>query len=484
MKRLLLAFSLLLPGSGWAADQSLLAAVRAGDRPAIQAALQGQPDVNQTGADGATPLMWAAHRDDMETVQALIRRKANLNAANQLGATALYLACENGSVSMVSELVQAGANPNLALLSGETPLMVCAARGALGAIQPLLNAGANIDAAENRGGQNALMWAVAENRVEVVRALLARGANVKARTKRGSTPLLFAAGQGNVEIGELLLKSGASPGEATAEDGTALVVAAASGRDAFAGFLLENGADANAADADGYTALHHAAAARSMLPAVKALLAHGANSNARLVDNPSRHDSNPMWIGATPFLLAASARNLEAMKMLAAAGADSRLSIQQTTFLNASNGHRLQMVAQTTPLMVAVGAGRYKQNYPQFTPAEEQSSIEAAQYILDLGGDINAANEYGQTALHAAAYLGADSIIRFLVGKGARIDARDNFGQTALSIAHRIHTVELGSNFDMQPRRVYETTSQLLLSLGAASLEATGVRVAIELEAQ
>ena len=201
----------------------------------------------------------------------------------------------------------------------------------------------------------------------------------------------------------------------------------------------------------------------------------------RSISNPARGNSNPNYIGATPFLLAAGARNATAMRLLVAAGADSRLATTETTFLNASNGHRLQMVAGTTPLMMTAGAGRFKGNYPQFSETEEANALEAIKLALELGADVNTANEWGQTALHTAAYLGADRVIQYLVEKGAKMDLKDSFGQTALSIVQRVHTVALGENFDMQPRRVYESSISLLLKLGATPLEASGVQIIKEI---
>ena len=61
------------------------------------------------------------------------------------------------------------------------------------------------------------------------------------------------------------------------------------------------------------------------------------------------------------------------------------------------------------------------------------------------------------------------------------MDVMDHLGQTPLSIAHRIHTVALGDNFDMQPRRVYESTVNLLLKLGATPLAASGVQIVKEI---
>jgi ankyrin repeat protein len=213
------------------------------------------------------------------------------------------------------------------------------------------------------------------------------------------------------------------------------------------------------------------------LESVRALLAHGAKPNARLVKDPAKGDSNSTIIGATPFFLAAEARNVANMRLLAPSGADPLLGTTETMFSNEDNGYRLQVVANTTPLMAAAGLGRYNGNYTEFTEAEERNAIEAVKLTLELGADINDANEYGQTALHAAAYLKADKLVQFLVENGAKMDLIDKFGQTPLSIAARVITEGVKDSYDLSPRRHNESTYQLLLKLGATPLAASGIKI-------
>ena len=79
---------------------------------------------------------------------------------------------------------------------------------------------------------------------------------------------------------------------------------------------------------------------------------------------------------------------------------------------------------------------------------------------LELGADVNAANKYGDTPLHGAAWRErADSIIQLLVEKGAHVNAKNNRGWTPLVIAEGIHT---GGNFVRS-----ETSAELLRKLGA-----------------
>jgi ankyrin repeat protein len=463
--------------SAAASDLSLVEAVKQGNKEAVRSLLNQRIDVNVAQPDGTTALAWAAERADLEMAELLIRAGANVNAANDYGATPLWLACTDANPAMVEKLLSAGADPNLRLLSGETALMAASETGSTDAVKLLLAHGADINAKETRGGQTALMWAVAERHAETAKVLTERGADLNARSNRGYTALLFAAQEGDTESARTLLAAGANI-NLGAENGTnPLLMASASGQERMVALLLDKGANPNAADHDGYTALHYAASGRNKVESVKNLLAHGASPNARLIKDLSKGDLNATPVGATPFFLAAANRNVPVMRLLAASGADPLLPTAETLFLNAQNGFRLQVVANTTPLIAAAGADRVRNNYPEFTEDEEKNAIEAVKLALELGADINAVNDYGQTALHLAAYLKADKLVQFLVEKGAKTEVFDNFGQTPLSIAARIITVGVKESYDMSPRRDNESTVKVLLNMGAKPLAASGVKV-------
>jgi len=473
----LLTLLLLSASLSAAADLPLVEAVKQGNKEAVRSLLNQHIDVNMPQPDGTTALAWAAERADLEMAELLIRAGANINAGNDYGATPLWLACTDGNTAMVEKLLSAGANPNLRLLSGETPLMAASEAGSTDAVKLLLAHGADVNAKERRGGQTALMWAVAERHAETARVLIERGADLNARSNSGFTALLFAAQEGDAAVARTLLAAGADV-NLGAENGTnPLLMASANGQEPIVALLLDKGANPNAADHDGYTALHYAANARNGLESVKNLLAHGADPNARLIKDLSKGDLNATPVGATPFFLAAANRNVAVMRLLASNGADPLLPTTETLFLNAQNGFRLQVVANTTPLIAAAGADRVRNNYPEFTEDEEQNAIEAVKLALVLGADVNAANDYGQTALHLAAYLKADKLVRFLIENGAKTEVFDKFGQTPLSIAARIITVGVKDSYDMSPRRDNESTVKVLLSMGAKPLAASGVKV-------
>jgi ankyrin repeat protein len=436
------------------ADQRLIEAVKNGDREAVRSLVKQGADVNAAEPDGATAIAWAAHRDDLEMAALLISAGADVNAANDYGVTPLSLACTNGSAVMVERLLKAGADPNAARPSGETPVMTAAWTGNADAVRALVAGGADVKAKENWQGQDALMWAVSQRHAAVVRVLIERGADARARSKGGFTPLLFAAQQGDLDSARTLLGAGADVNEGTPEHATPLIVAAASGQAEMTAFLLEEGADTKATDRNGATALHFAASARAMLPAVKALLAHGADPNARLVKGV-RLPVDVNSVGATPFLMAAAALNADAMRALAATGADPLLTTKEGT----------------TALMVAAGVGRFEER----NDTEYKRALDAVTVAADLGVDVNAVGESGWTALHGAAYTGADAIIQYLVAKGGSLGVKDAFGQTPLSIAAAVITTGLKELAEVRPRKYRDSTVALLEKLGAPSLEASGV---------
>ena len=492
------------------AASPLISTVRAVDVAGVRELLAGAVDVDARQPDGATALHWAMHREHVEIADLLVGAGAAVDAVNDLGVTPLLMASARGHGELVERLLAAGADPNSALASGETALMAAARAGSLEAVNALLDAGARVNAIESTRGQSALMWAVANRHPAIARALLEHGADIHARTSTrrrvynmggsrsagsasrgialeevtlgGSTPLLFAARSGDLESARLLVAAGADVHDTAADGNTALNIAAHSGHGSLAAFLLDAGADPNAAPL-GYTALHAAVLRGTLrdrgvpnddpgagLPLVRALLEHGADPNARLTrGTPVRrwsHDFAFMdrWVGATPFWLAARFLEVEMMRVLAAAGADPRLPSRDGA----------------TPLMAAAGQGynrgggsafiRDRRDFSSYNPvesaalgstipaAEERLAREAVAVALELGADVDAANDAGDTALHAAASHGMNSVIERLASRGADLHVKNRRGETPLALA--VYSEGIGGD-----RFVREDTAALLRRL-------------------
>ena len=470
---LLAAGSMAMAVAAGAAGPALIDAVKAEDHARVERLLAGGADVGAPQGDGATALHWAAHRDLGRMAELLIRAGADVDAADDHGVTPLALACLNASRAMVGLLLDAGADANIATTSGVSPLMTAARVGHAGVVRRLLQAGADPTAAESVRGQTALMWAVAEGHTEVAGVLLDVGGGATTRSANGFTPLLFAAQQGNVEVARLLLAAGAVV-EESAPDGiggdtnaralfkegteaSALMVAIDSGQADVARFLVERGADPNH-DGTGRTPLH-SAVQHEMPDVVAALLAAGADPNGRLekplpyVSRRIRQDNGltPTTAGSTPFLLAASFGDVASMRLLVDAGAD--------PFLTTDDG--------TTALMVAAGADYVEgadkygvRSYPAYYETLQQRALAATKFCLELGLDVNAVNDFGQTPLHGAVYMGGTVIAPYLVEQGAEMDVINGRGQTPWMIAAR-GEYRAGSFYR------HEETAEVLEALGA-----------------
>ena len=448
--------------SAGAAGSELADAAKARDWAQVAALLGAGADVDAPLPDGATALHWAAYWDEANALERLIRAGADPNARNDYGAAPLWAACANRHPRAVERLLAAGADPNLGLGSGETLLMRCAHTGDPRAVRALLAHGADVDAAEPARGQTALMWAAANRQAAAARVLLAHGADVDARTRAvrqfrgtgarsttspqgaawfdagGFTALLFAARHGDLESARALLAAGADVDDGAADGNRALVVAAMSGHENLAAFLLEQGADPDAAGA-GYTALH-AAVLRSQPGLLRALLAAGADPDAPLV----RGTPVPRWTyefvftlrekGATPFALAAKYLEPDLVRVLAAAGADALIPMEDGT----------------TALMAAVGLGlsratnrRSRLIAPELVAAEwgdEDRVFETVRAVIAAGGaaGIDRPGRNGDTALHAAARNRYGSVADLLIAHGADPDVRNEDGTPARELVDRL----------------------------------------------
>ena len=448
----LLAFVALLGTVETSAQSPLIEAVTEGDVRSVRALLSDGADVDASEVDGTTALHWAVHRDDQDLAELLIEAGADVTATNRYGVAPLSLACTNGSAHMVERLLTAGADPNSSLPEGETALMTAARTGRVEAVALLLDHGAAVNVAEEWQGQTALMWAAAEGHAAVVQALIEHGADVEARsgrpdtsppddleapTRAGFTAFLFAVRGGHIDAVDVLIDAGASADQTAPDGSSALVVAVDNRNYELAAWLLERGADPKA-DGVGWTALHTAVVSHrphfrvvphpdpigslDSVGVIRALLEHGADPNAHATKRIRLSEqSSPLFErrGITPFMLAAVAADVPVMRLMLDHGADLRITTP----------------VGSTALMAAAGAATYQWQ----SPGTEAEALEAVKLLVELGVDVNQADQAGNTALHGAANRGAHSIIEYLLEKGATLDAANKEGWLPVTIAQGPH---------------------------------------------
>jgi len=426
----------LLPTIAFADTASLLDAAQNNDVTSAISLVNEGADVNMAYPDGATALHWAAHWGATDLADRLISEGAAVDAANELGITPIAIACRNGSEAMVETLLRADANAFAVEPSGETVLMSCSRTGLLGAVEKLLAAGAEPNSLETNSGQSALMWAAAEGHTGVVDLLIGAGADVNASSSGRFTPLMFSARSGALKIARLLLDAGADVNATTDEGLSPLLVATAS-LDAITGsdyrlvvdesehqdlgiLLIDHGADVNQSDQYGMTALHYAVE-MDKPRLLKKLLEKGADPNAQLTEGlPFRRGDyvgRGEYDGASPFWLATRLGNVEMMRELLSAGADPEL----------------RQAWGVTPTMVASGVTQTDSRI-----VSEDKLIKALELlVLEIGTDIHSVDRSGQTAVHGAANVSGNEIIKFLVAQGADPEALDNRGRTPHDVAMR-----------------------------------------------
>ena len=456
-----LAFGWL--SSVYAADRTprLIEAVKSGNIESVRALLKKQPaELKLTERDGTTALHWAVRADNLEIVRVLLRAGADVNAATREGVTPLALAAINGSVSATEVLLEAGANANAAMPEGETILMTAARTGRPDVIKILLKNGADLNAHEKWYGETALIWAAAENHPEAIKVLVEAGADINGRSRLldvprrrngqsilplGSwTPVMYAARQGSLQAIEALAALGADLNQTDPDGATALIIAIINANYDVAALLVEKGADPNIGEKESKMAALYAAVDMNKLAighgrpnpkpsgrltavdVIKVLLSRGADPNARLAGPLfQRHHTagdRALGEGSTPFMRASKSGDVAVMRLLIDAGADPKLTQPN----------------QANALMLAAGMGWRDGSpaAPSYDQGSERDAIEAIKLCMQLGLEINATTNNGETALHAAiAGRGSLPIVQFLVENGADLSAKNKQGRTPLEVA-------------------------------------------------
>ena len=398
-------------------------------------------DVNSRGKKGAIPLFWALR--DIRGFERLLELGADPNALFGRGddpkmsdSSVMNWVVQHQDIRFLRKALEHGGDPNLAEVpSGRTPLFDI--RKDLGfkhymaAVRMLVDAGADIDAREGlvpgrvyANGRSHLVSASYVDGNDIALEMLRLGANHRARDANGHglvdtilqkreppgpglqfrgvgrrhkklrdlqalVDWLSARGVRIIERGAAAAArpplAGGAPAVPRGRGETALHLAARRGRLAEIKALLAAGADPNARNGAAKETPLHFAAKRGRASALKALLAAGADPKA-----PNRY-------GETPLHWAAGEGHGPLVAALLAAGADPK----------APNRYR------ETPLHWAapgswIFAGRANRNHAS-----------ALRALLAAGADPNARDWLGETPLHCAAANGHASALRALLAAGA-----------------------------------------------------------------
>ena len=309
----------------------------------------------------------------------------------------------------------------------------------------------------------------------------------------GLTALHFAARQGATRSVAALVEGGVSVNLPSPGDkATPLLVAIINGHFDIAAYLLEHGADPNLVSDAGVSPLYatlnvqwapiaaypqpraHLQQSRTYLEMMRLLLDKGADPNQRLkrkvwYSSYNFDQSSVDEIGATPFWRAAYAADVDAMKMLVAAGADPTITTMKPLSRRfpgegGEDKSGLPPVPiggpNVTPLQAAAGVGYgfgFAANSHHYA---ETGMLPAVKYLVEeIGVDVNAVDADGNTAVHHAAARGDNAMILYLVSKGAVVTKVNRAGQSTVDMA----------NGPVQRTQPFPETIALLEKLGAVN---------------
>ena len=483
-----------------------------GDADVAQMLLYAGANVGaKTRIGGYTPLHLAAQVGNASVIAPLVAAGAQVGAATATGATALMQAAHSGSADSARILLENGADPNAKeTANGQTALMFAAAADRLDVVKLLMGRGADLAATSRVEDFASLTMTNDADQNGVPRPQPPPppgGKDIPGVTRPfnyneligkhgGLAALHFAARQGAMATAEALIKGGANINQRGAGDKTTpILVAAINGHFDLVNYLLDNGADPNMASEGGVTPLYAVINVqwqpRSFYPQpraylqqkigylelMKKLLDKGADPNARTNRNTWFTQYNFDLLrtddsGASPFWRAAYASDIAAMKMLIEFGADPNVYTMKVATRSFNQGgvrggsdtdpsSRPPLPTGgpgTPPLVAAAGAGYsegFAGNAHRFAPT---GMMAAVKYLVEeVGVDVNAEDEDGNTAVHNAASRGDNEMILYLVSKGADVKKVNRRGQTTVDMA----------NGPVQRTQPYPETIKLLEGLGA-----------------
>jgi ankyrin repeat protein len=350
--------------------------------------------LEETDANGRTPLMYAASAGNADNIALLVSHHANVNAKAKSGFTPLFFAAKSKSVKAVETLLDAGSeNKGYATADGTTALQLALLDNDDPVSAALIKRDAPLGLWDINGKQP-LHVAVANGDVELAKLMIVKGADVNGMTRYAY----------RIDPVTDKRKAGARPARqapAAADASNLNLAAAQKVTDQRGG---GGGGGPNAAGRDPF--YYDLAAKVGYQPRIVL----GQLDWAGSVADPAPPTS--------PLMVAAAAGQAGTMKVLVDAGADKSFKTE--------DGNNL--------LLAAVSSG----------------SLEAVKYALSVSPDIKVARKDGTTVMHIAisnANRGvgeakntipeAEAMVQYLADNGADLTAKTSRGQTPLDVAAR-----------------------------------------------
>lgn len=472
-----------------------------------QKLFQAKIDVNNTDAEGNTPLHAAAQVNDSDLVSFLILKGADTEIKNKAGETPLHVAIKKKSVA-AAEILGKESNIFSKDGTGKTALELGMAEGSTffnalitkessqmkdangrgivhyfaeeknqAAIDDCIKKGIFLSMEDNNGKTPlSICYDNYEdlNSIRMAASLILADAtplrglfsyfedavktrNPSMRFDDGQTPLHLATILGQTGVVRYLIERGASTKSKDVSGATPLHEAVRYGRIEIASYLLDAGADSNAQDSLGKTPMLIITPQDTRAELYTMLLNHGSNPNAKDL------------YGDTPLHIATiTGMTTTIIEKLIKAGADiNERNKKGVTPLSLAVEHKW---AEHISFYARYGADIHAEDMEGNTPLTRalDNGFEIVSKLIN-SDNCTARDSYGNTPLHIAIEKNANAeLIKYIIDCGADVNARNRYGNAPLFLAVQKNLRAAGEQLLAHQADVFATNTENLSPLKLA----------------
>ena len=395
---------------------------------AINVLLRAGADPNITDDHDDTCLHHSLYGDcSKEVIEAIIKHGADVNTTNKINGTALGIACYKGNIGAIKVLLSYEANIHIATSAGTCLHYAVYGDCSKEVLELIIKHGADVNATNNFY-VTALLIACHKGNIEAIYMLLSKGTSPRLATRDGTCLHYAVYGDCSKEVLETITNHGADVNVTDKKNRTALMKACNKRNINALNVLLRAGADPKITDDDGNTSLHHAVRGGCSKEVLETLINHGADVNATNKNN------------ITPLIKACNKRNKNAINVLLHAEADPKITDDYgyTCLHHAVAGDCSKEVLETIINHGADVNATNKNNTTALITACNKDKINAIKVLLRAGADPKITDESGDACLHHVVYGAGDcskEVLEPLINHGADVNATNNYNETALIIA-------------------------------------------------